>query len=258
MDFKEVKKLTELPDNELILKFVELFHEMTHLHDAGQGYDHIDWRNLSMSPNGELKLDDVTFLPVSDELRLRNYHDYAAIIYCVCTRQRSAESMSWDAGRKIKQPVLREIVLTICGRNDSIEPLLKKLQEPYINDDTFFKGYRTVDEKEAYEAYKKAEQIRIQKEQDEARAKYAATYVPMVTTPRKSWFERIGVFILMALCFGGYRACTASKKMQHDTNVKMMRQMPHVPHHVPTVPLRHNNNHMQISCMKSSPERMFL
>lgn len=81
-------------------------------------------------------------------------HDFAAVVYALSTGNTDTVSMAWNAGRKIKEPVLREIVLTLCGRN-ALSPLLRKMRQPYVDEDHFFEGYTTVDEKDATEAYKK-------------------------------------------------------------------------------------------------------
>lgn len=94
-------------------------------------------------------------------------HDFAAVVYSLATGKIDSESMAWDAGRKIKEPVLREIVLTICGRN-SLRPLLRKMSKTYVDEDTFFDGYTTVDEKEATESYKKKLKIDEAKRAEEA------------------------------------------------------------------------------------------
>lgn len=88
---------------------------------------------------------------ISEEKRLENLHDFAAVIYCLERGKKSAEDMEWEAGRKIKDDVLREIILTFCGRNHSVDPLVWKLRGNYSGVDEFFCGYDTVDEKEGLE-----------------------------------------------------------------------------------------------------------
>jgi len=233
MDFEDIKRLSELPDNELTGKLVALFGIVTRYHDAGGGLSPFDWRNLQISEDGGLMLNDIVAGPLSEEVRLRNYNDYAAIIYCVCTQQKSAESMSWDAGRRIKQPVLREIVLTICGRNDSIDPLLLKLREPYVDEDSFFDDYTTVDEKEAFEAYKKAEEIkaeqdRIRHEEKRACKRPINTQIPPFT-PEKSWYEHKWIYFILIFIAILYKGCKSVERQRNNTRIQIERQMSRVP-----------------------------
>lgn len=141
MDYKQLKQLYALSVTELTAKLVGLAQEILRCHDTGMGLDNFDWEDVTIVPDGSLRLENVAEEKLTSEIAQRNLIDYAAIVYCVSTGQKSAEAMTWDAGRKIKQPVLREIVLTICGRNSSIEPLLAKLREPYVDEETFFAGY---------------------------------------------------------------------------------------------------------------------
>lgn len=223
MDFKQLKKLSDLPDQELTKKLTSLFYEILKCHDAGECLSSFDWRNLQISENGSWNLAYVATIPFSNDACQRNYVDYASIIYCLCTKQKSAEAMAWDAGRRIKQPVLREIVLTICGRNSSINPLIAKLRDKYIDEETFFSGYTTVDEKEAYEAYDKAERMRIQNYEYD-KNEYNKITPSSKLNSKSTWFRRIGVFILMALCIGGYKAYRASKKAKYEAGIELMKQ----------------------------------
>lgn len=205
MEFKQLKQLSALPQQELTAKLIGLFGEILGYHDSDKGMSPFDWRCLLVSDCGRLVLSGISETALTDDVRQRNYYDYAAVIYCVCTGQKSAESMSWDAGRRIKQPVLREIVLTFCGRNASIDPLIDKLREPYVDEDSFFNGYSTVDEKEASEAFAKSERIKWQNALDDAAH---ARPVPAGAP----WYKGIGVFLLMAVCVGGYKAYKANER----------------------------------------------
>lgn len=224
MTFEQVKILSELPAEELTQRLIDFFGEVSKHHDAGQGLAAFNWCDVQCSQDNRLTLSGIPTRPLTDDVRDDNYHDYAAIIYCVCTRQKSSEAMSWDGGRKIKHPVLREIVLTMCGRNNSVHPLVERLRKQYVDEDTFFDGYTTVDEKEAGEAFQKAEKIREQNERQEAWNALSSAGANS-RAPRRSWAERIGIFILMALVYGGVKACKASKKIQHDTTERMMHDM---------------------------------
>lgn len=216
MEFKQIKELSTLPDEELTAKLVALFQDIAAYHDAGKGMSHFDWNNLYADGSGALHLSGIDETELTDDVRERNLRDYAGIIYCVSTQRKSSESMSWDAGAKIKQPVLREIVLTLCSRNNSIEPLLKKLRQPYVDEDEFFHGYTTVDEKEANEAYIKAERIRAENAYQDTVSQSASS--------RSKWYKGIGVFILMALCSGGYKYYKSMKEQEQAIATERIHQ----------------------------------
>lgn len=212
MDFKGLKALAALPDDELTAKLVGLYGFIADCHGEGKGIEPFDWSDLAVTDTGALYLEDVAVAALTDEVRERNLWDYAAVVYCVSTRQKSAEAMTWDAGRKISQPVLREIVLTLCGRNHSVDPLLAKLRKPYVSEDDFFRGYSTVDEKEATEAYEKNRKIRNENEVEEMNREFwervsRAHYPTYKGTP---WYEKLGYLLLIAICVSGYKVCTRS------------------------------------------------
>ncbi len=233
MDFQDLKHLSEIPENELTAKLIALFGIITMHHDHGKGLAPFSWQNLVSEKDGSLCLINLTETNLTEDVRLRNYSDYAGIIYCICAKKKSAESMSWDGGRKIKQPVLREIVLTICGRNDSIEPLIVKLRQPYINEDTFFSNYTTVDEKEASENYAKSIHIRTQNIISDNEAEYERRQRAL-----NPWYKGIGSFLLIGLCFYGYRACKNSESYQNQQDTQLIRQMMHhTPKPRPILPL---------------------
>lgn len=218
MKFKQIKELSALSDEELTAKLVGLFRDVAAYHDAGKGMSHFDWNNLYADGSGALHLSGIDEIELTDDVLERNLRDYAGIIYCVSTQRKSSEAMSWDAGTKIKQPVLREIVLTLCSRNNSIEPLLKKLRQPYVDEEEFFYGYTTVDEKEATEAHIKAERIRFENALHNAANQSAPS--------RSKWYKGIGVLILMALCSGGYKAYRSMKEQeQAAANERIYQQM---------------------------------
>ncbi|MDE6324491.1 MAG: hypothetical protein K2L46_00705 [Paramuribaculum sp.] len=219
MDFKQIKELAALPDNELTARLIDLFGIVLQSHDSGKGLSAFDWHDLNMSDDGKLYLSGIEECGLDEDVRDRNYNDYAAIIYCASTKQKSAEPMSWDAGRKIRQPVLREIVLTLCGRNASVDPLIDKLRQPYIDEESFFDGYTTVDEKDASEAFRKAEQIRMLNERD--------SYLQAEVSSKSSgspWYKGIGVFILIGLCSGGYKAYKASEKQKRAAAIELINK----------------------------------
>ena len=105
------------------------------------------WRDVTLDPGKRLVLSAPTSGKLfSEQERDNNLIDFAGVIYCLATGETSSESMGWDAGRRIEAPVLREIVLTICGRNEEAGPLLERLERGYVDADDFFDGYTTVDE----------------------------------------------------------------------------------------------------------------
>ena len=54
MEFKQIKELSTLPDEELTAKLVALFQDIAAYHDAGKGMSHFDWNNLYADGSGAL------------------------------------------------------------------------------------------------------------------------------------------------------------------------------------------------------------
>lgn len=205
-----LRHFVQLPQQQQNRILVDAYGQIVRLHDKGESFDSFTWQDCSLD-NDVLTISAHVDDYFNDEAFERNLLDYAKVIYCLATGNKSSESMTWDAGRKIQSPVLREIVLTICGRNYSVEPLLDKLRHSYIDENTFFENYTTVDEKEGRDASEKRRRIdqqnRVQEEE------YRNT-VNLPRTNRKSMGEKIAVFIVLALCFGGYKAYKHSKDQQ--------------------------------------------
>lgn len=143
MDPNQLKQLGQLPDERLTAILVDMFGQIARKHSTGTGLGEFTWKNVEVAPNGRLFINWCGEKELDDDVRARNHRDYAGVVYCVATGRKSAESMQWDAERTVRQPVLREIVLTLCGRNDSEIPLLRKLCEPYVDEATFFADYLT-------------------------------------------------------------------------------------------------------------------
>ncbi|MCM1349184.1 MAG: hypothetical protein NC338_07205 [Firmicutes bacterium] len=225
MQGKELLKYIKgLPEHEQNKILVDTYWQIAAAHDSGRAFAPFTWKDCSLDDDGgRLTINASTDYQFCEEVFQRNLHDYAKVIYCLTTGSKSAESMSWDAGRKIQSSVLREIVLTVCGRNHSVEPLLIKLRQQYTDEDTFFNGYTTVDEKEGREAA--ARQRRIDAENRAGEIAYSPIHTSIFPAPKKSWFERIGIFILMALCVGGYKACQAEKKIKGQQAVQRIEVM---------------------------------
>lgn len=165
------------------------FHCLQALHDIGLTARSFSWESVVLASGSEPVLNVSAEGLLTEQGRLRNLHDYAALIYCLECQCPDADNMGYDAGRKIRDEVLREIVLTLCGRNDSIAPLLKKLGRCYHGEEDFFDGYVTVDEKEGLDAYRK---------EQAGRAIRTGMYSP-VKPYRKSWCRNWGKYFLIAL-----------------------------------------------------------
>lgn len=206
---KYFKGLPEQEQNKILLN---AYNQIAALHDSSKSFDSFSWRGCTLE-NDHLTIHAAVDDYFNDESRQRNILDYAGVIYCLTTGNRSAESMSWDAGRKIRSNVLREIVLTICGRNDSMEPLMEKLRQTYVDEDTFFNNYTTVDEKEGREAAEKQRRIDAQNRDSETAFQIPVHNHTGLTSTIKPWFERIGIVIIFVLCVGGYKACRAGKEI---------------------------------------------
>lgn len=192
------KRLSDQDQNRIL---INAYQQVAALHDNGKSFDSFDWRDCSLEEGIfqiNAKVDDY----FDDESFIRNLLDYAKVIYCLTTGNTSAESMSVDAGRKIDSDVLREIVLTISRHSDSMEPLLQKLRQPYVDEETFFSGYTTADEKEEREAAERQryeEELSLTQDHDDS---------------RKRWRARIIMLILMVICIGSYRGYKAHKEAQ--------------------------------------------
>lgn len=206
--FASFRQMSEFRQNKII---IESFRQIADTHTLGLSLDHFTWRDCSIE-DGKLRFNvgrNNHLTPVTEE---RNLTDYAAVIYCLATGNNSSEAMGWDAGRKIDSAVLREIVLTLSGRNYSTQPLLAKLMQPYIDEDTFFSGYYTVDEKEAFEAYERQCRIDDGRRQDEARAVYEenskkAREIAAKSYGSDAWWTKWWYLLLVVVIVGGVKAC---------------------------------------------------
>lgn len=218
---KIFKELSEHYQNTIL---VDAYKQIADLHERGKSFDSFTWKDCELE-NNTLTINAVVKDVYNEDTFHRNLKDYAGVIYCLSTGSTSAEAMSWDAGRKIKSAVLREIVLTICGRNNSIDPLLYKLRSHYVNEDKFFSNYTTVDEKEGYENYKRQQYIKQQNQYEESKRIFFSRKNMHVY--RKPWYERIMPFIVIMLLYGGYHACSAQKKISSEMTRKTMQRIRH-------------------------------
>lgn len=233
METKDLKRLSLLPDEMLTPRLVALAQEILRYHDKDKGLASFSREDVRVDADASLHLSGVDTVELTEDVRTQNLWDYAAIVYCIATGNKSAESMGWDAGEKIKQPVLREIVQTICGHNTSVEPLIAKLHQPYTGEDAFFSGYTTVEEKEAEDAYRKARDVEYENYRAENAQKLRAFSQNSSST---SWAARIGYFILAGLIISGVKLCNRADKVAHDAAVKELLKIPS-PNSVPTIPL---------------------
>ena len=211
-----LKRFASMPVEVQNKIMVEAFGQIDRLRREGLAYAPFTWRDCELR-DGALVIDAPTRQAAGGvEYEERNLKDYAGIIYCLATGKNIPESMGWDADKKVKSAVLREIVLTLCGRNNSVVPLLRKLREPYVDEDTFFDNYETVDEKDAREAYEHARSYERARMEDKAMYDmYKRERKAARASAAKSWGRNIGIFFLMALCFGGYRYCTSQVGTTH-------------------------------------------
>lgn len=212
---KHVKNLPEHQQNKIL---VNTYRQIDNLHLDGRSYDSFSWRDCCIE-NDVLTISASVDNYLNEEAFQRNLHDYAKLIYCLTTGNKSAESMSWDAGRKIHSTVLREIVLTICGRNNSVSPLIGKLKQPYEDEDTFFEGYSTVDEQEAADAYKKQHEIEQENRKEEQNERVAELFShgQVYTSTSKPWYTKWWYFLLLFLIMGSVRACKQSKQINNKS-----------------------------------------
>lgn len=203
MDLNQLKQLGQLPDERLTAILVDIFGQIARKHSTGTGLGEFTWKNVEVAPNGRLFINWCGEKELDDDVRARNHRDYAGVVYCVATGRKSAESMQWDAERTVRQPVLREIVLTLCGRNDSEIPLLRKLCEPYVDEATFFADYLTVDEKEEWDDREQREKYRREEEAERLHKEFfdRATSIRLYPAPTP-WY----VHMLRCLAAGAVMA----------------------------------------------------
>lgn len=214
MEGKELlKHFRKLPEHQQNKILVDAYKQISTLHHCNKSFDSFTWRDCRLE-NDELTITAGIDNNFNQDSLQRNLKDYAGVLYCLATGRSSTESMSWDAGQKIDSPVLREIVLTICGRNDSVEPLIRKLNQPYTDEDTFFAGYSTVYEKEATDAYNRRHRIEQKNrkyEETERLNEFLANQPSAAIGRPKPWYTKWWYYLLLFLIVGGVRACKYSQ-----------------------------------------------
>lgn len=221
-----LKYFRTLPEYQQTKILVDAYKQIAVLHQGGKAYGSFTWRDCCLESD-ELKISADVDSYFNEEAFRRNLLDYAGIIYCLTTGRTSAESMSWDAGHKIQSAVLREIVLTICGQDNSVNPLIWKLKQPYKDEETFFDGYITLAEKEGVEAYKRRMEIERENhriEQNDRASEFHPNH-PFYKSKSRPWYTKWWYFLLLFVIMGVGRACKQSKKIQHQQDVYQQRMI---------------------------------
>lgn len=166
--------------------------------------EHGAYQEILDSGFGDLELDDArTCLKRSErEYAVRHtdslepfYCEMAEYIYCLDTSSRSAEAIRWDASRKMRNPVLREVVMTLLGLNDSRGQMLENIAQMRVSVKEFFHDYYSADMEQ--ERIKVIEKINREREQGKARAdtRFPTMSVPTYS-PWKTGFLRVGYTVL--------------------------------------------------------------
>lgn len=153
---------------------------------------------------GDLELDDArTCLKRSErEYAVRHtdslepfYREMAEYIYCLDISSRSAEAIQWDAGRKMRNPVLREVVMTLMGLNDSRGQMLENIAQMRVSAKEFFHDYYSADMEQ--DRIKVIGEINREREQRKVQAdvRFPTMSVPTYN-PWKTGFLRVGYTVL--------------------------------------------------------------
>lgn len=123
------------------------------------------------------------------------YREMAEYIYCLDISSRSAEAIQWDAGRKMRNPVLREVVMTLMGLNDSRGQMLENIAQMRVSAEEFFHDYYSADMEQA--RIKVIGEINREREQRKAQddTRFPTMSVPTYS-PWKTGFLRVGYAVL--------------------------------------------------------------
>lgn len=123
------------------------------------------------------------------------YREMAECIYCLDISSRSAEAIQWDAGRKMRNPVLREVVMTLMGLNDSRGQMLENIAQMRVSAKEFFHDYYSADMEQA--RIKVIGEINREREQRKAQddTRFPTMSVPTYS-PWKTGFLRVGYAVL--------------------------------------------------------------
>lgn len=166
--------------------------------------EHGAYQEILDSGFGDLELDDArTCLKRSErEYAVRHtdslepfYREMAEYIYCLDISSRSAEAIQWDAGRKMRNPVLREVVMTLMGLNDSRGQMLENIAQMRVSAKEFFHDYYSADMEQA--RIKVIGEINREREQRKAQddTRFPTMSVPTYS-PWKTGFLRVGYAVL--------------------------------------------------------------
>lgn len=240
MIFTELKKITELPNQELTGKLVTLFGQVLRCHDAGKGLISFSWRDVQLMADGTLHI--VTGeTPLTEEIGRQNYHDFAKVVYYICTQKEDDVSMNRYKASWIEQPVLREIVKTFCSSRCCVTPLIAKLREPYVDDDTFFRDYIPSDERETHEGFGR-------KEPQSESTPPPVNVCTMAYQQQTPWYARwpyrfLLFFVVVDVCVICCIKCT-------DDESSVKTNAPTAIQRVPTVPSRNNNLEREVQRTK--------
>lgn len=115
------------------------------------------------------------------------YREMAEYIYCLDISSRSAEAIQWDAGRKMRNPVLREVVMTLMGLNDSRGQMLENIAQMRVSAKEFFHDY--------YSADMEQDRIKVIGQINRERERFPTMSVPTYS-PWKTGFLRVGYAVL--------------------------------------------------------------
>lgn len=158
--------------------------------------EHGAYQEILDSGFGDLELDDArTCLKCSErEYAVRYtdslepfYREMSEYIYCLDTSSRSAEAIRWDASRKMKNPVLREVVMTLLGLNDSRGQMLENIAQMRVSAKEFFHDY--------YSADMEQDRIKVIGQINRERERFPTMSVPTYS-PWKTGFLRVGYAVL--------------------------------------------------------------
>ncbi len=94
-----------------------LFHCVAKAHASDYAMGSFTWKDAYVDNEGNLLIKESKGVPLTEKSRQSNFRDYAGVLYCLCTGQTIDEPTCWDAEREVDDVVIREIILTFCGRN---------------------------------------------------------------------------------------------------------------------------------------------
>lgn len=96
----------------------ELFCQIAIAHSVELGWNHFCLDDIKIYEDGSIMFARKPVCNLSDALRRANYKDFAGLVLCLATGRHRAGRNLIRAGRKVKDPVLREIILTLGGQDE--------------------------------------------------------------------------------------------------------------------------------------------